>query len=151
MKKIKLPQSYYPSEHQENLNFIARCGLLRKKYPVLRELMHLSNEGKRGWIGQAIFKAIKQYLGKYLNGKLIGQAGVHDWHLPVRDYEEQYFTLYIEMKKQRGAYGTDKAADKAYSEEQRAWANRMEALGHKCCVAYGAEEAAKAVEEYLGL
>lgn len=139
-------RALFPSEEQEDIAFLQWCGTMLYKWPELRNILHIHNEGRRGFRGMARLMAHKKYLG--------GQAGIYDWCLPVRIWAKSkeywsvsYNSLYIEMKRQRGAYANP---EKAVSPEQKAWGERMTKLGHKCVVAYGWEEAAKAVEEYLG-
>ncbi len=55
--------------------------------------------------------------------------------------------LHIELKKPR----KDGGRDSDVSEAQKEWILRLEACGRKCVVAFGADEAWRALCEYLGI
>lgn len=111
-----------------------------------------STEAKKFWQWSRYHPIAKLYLYAVQNGgyrnpreaknqKDSGtRAGVSDYNLPYPHNGKH--GLWIELKR----------ADKSVSrltEEQAAWLAAMELLGHATCVAYGADEAIKAVEEYL--
>ena len=65
------------------------------------------------------------------------KAGVPDLCIPVPS--GKYHSLYIEMK-----YGRNKTSPK-----QDEWIERLQKLGHKVCVCYGANQAIDEIEKYL--
>lgn len=96
-----------------------------QQYPELKWLYHIPNGGKRSKAEAARFK---------MQGV---KAGVSDLHLPTA--RGGYFGLYIEMK-----YGKNKP-----TESQFEFMDDMRQQGYKTVVAYGAEEAITALQEYL--
>ena len=52
----------------------------------------------------------------------------------------------IEMKRQRAAYGSEKAADKAVNDGQRRCHDQLRSLGYTVLVAYGAADAIGQIE-----
>jgi len=58
--------------------------------------------------------------------------------------------LWIEMKRQREAFGTERAIAAAVSENQSAFGKRMQAVGYQWVAAYGWEEARDHLLRYLG-
>lgn len=100
-------------------------------YRKLDLLHHIPNGGRRGKAEAAIFKAMGV------------KAGVPDLFLPVMAragaLEKVYAGLYIEMK----------AKDGRLSAAQRKWLRELHEEGFACAVCFGAEEAEKALTDYL--
>lgn len=99
-------------------------------------LIHPANGGSRRPVEAAIFKGLGV------------KPGVSDLllALPLHGYAG----LWLEMKRARGYYVSERARHKAVSAAQRAWLALMEEAGYAVGVAYGADEAIKAIENYLG-
>lgn len=57
--------------------------------------------------------------------------------------------LWIEMKRGAKAFPTPRARERAVSDHQREFLQRMEAVGYQVKVAYGWEEARVCIERYL--
>ncbi len=95
------------------------------KYPELRLLYHIPNEGKRSASQGARMRA---------EGL---RAGVPDICLPVP--RGGYSALYIELKA-----GRNKPTD-----DQLAWLAALDAAGNKTAVCWGWQAASKAVKAYL--
>jgi hypothetical protein len=115
------------SEHDEQVNLIARCNLNLHKYPELQLLFAIPNAGAGAQSGQA--------------GKMKAEgvkSGVPDLCLPVarRDYRG----LFIEMKTAVGKV----------SDEQRDWIRALNDGGYYACVCRGQDEAMKVLLWYLG-
>jgi hypothetical protein len=166
MVKLKV---IYPLEIDETVVVIQWAGMQLKKWPCLKRLHHISNEGARGWIGQRIFAAIKKWLNppRIKEGIKGGQSGVADLFLPWpvsiegdivslgdKDYRgfiiNGHAGLYIEMKRNRFAYGkTAKSWEKALKPDQRDFLQDMREAGYRAEVCYGADEAIKVIQEYL--
>ncbi len=82
--------------------------------------------------------------------RLIGlgvKAGVSDVFLPLP--RPGYHGLWIEMKKPRNDFPSPSAAKVAFTENQRAWQERMTVQGYLCAVCYGWESAKIAIISYL--
>ena len=109
-----------------------------KLIPILRDLLYANaNGGKRGKIEAA---------------RLIGlgvMKGVLDLTLPVG--RGGYFGLYIEMKKPRYRFRSDREAEKAVSSDQISFSERVTKQHYLCKVCYGWLEAKEVLEEYLNL
>ena len=95
------------------------------RYPELRLLFHVPNEGKRS--------VISGY-----NLKIAGlKVGVPDLCLPVA--RSGYHGLYIELKSENGRL----------QDHQRQWIDDLNKQGYKAVTAYGFDEARTAIEDYL--
>lgn len=67
------------------------------------------------------------------------KAGVPDLYLPVARHN--YHGLYIEMK----------VGKNSCTENQMNWIKKLQEQGYSCEVCYGADNAIKVIQEYLGL
>ena len=124
-KKAALP---VPTEDEEQEALFQWAETMEYKYPELRALFHITNEGKRS----------KQTGAKLKREGL--REGVSDIELPVK--RGQYGSLFIELKKRKGG---------RVSDEQKEWIDLMWELGNAAYICYGWEEAVKVIEEYLKL
>lgn len=115
------------SEDTEQINVVTWAQRSTGRYPELKLLHHIPNEGRRS---QATGKKLKQM------GML---AGVPDLHLPVP--KGAYHSLYIEMKYDDGRISKDQKEFISYAAD----------LGNYCCVCYTATEAIEILREYLQL
>lgn len=95
------------------------------KYPELRLLYHVPNEGKRS-----------QWTGARMRSEGL-KSGVPDLCLPVA--RSGYHGLYIELK----------AGKNKPTANQLAWLEALEAQGYKTAVCYGWEAAKTVIENYL--
>lgn len=112
------------SAEQEALFMWAEYNLT--KYPELRWMYHIPNEGKRS------FQRGAQMRREGL------KRGVPDNCLPVA--RGNYSALYIEMKRIRGGRMTA---------DQKEWAEGLQWCGNLVIRCDGWEEAARAIEQYL--
>ncbi len=127
-EKKKPAEPPVPTEGEEQEALFEWAETMEYKYPELRALYHIANEGKRSKATGAKLK--REGL----------REGVSDIHLPVK--RGQYGSLYIELKRRKGS---------RVSDEQREWINLMWELGNAAYVCYGWEEARERIEEYLKL
>lgn len=98
-------------------------------HPIARDhLLHIANEKKTSWVN-----------GKRLKAEGL-RRGVSDYFLAYP--HEGKGGLWIELKRQ------DKRVSRL-TEDQAAWLAKCIRVGYDAKVAYGAEEAIKAVEQYL--
>lgn len=117
-----------PLEAQEQKALFAWAELSMGKYPELRWLFHITNEGKRTKSHGA--DLVRQGLKK----------GVPDICLPVP--KGNYHGLYIEMKR----------VGEKTTEQQDEWLQGLTKNGYCCYVAdKGWEDASKAITWYLNL
>lgn len=109
------------TEAQEQKQLIQWC----RTDPKFQYLFHIPNEsvGGQGWIVR--------------NRQMGVKAGVPDLFYPVP--MGGYHGLFIEMKTGSGRL----------SAAQKKWVDALTALGYKCIVAHGWEEARKELEEYV--
>lgn len=115
------------SEDTEQINVIQWAEWNTGRYPELKWLHHCPNGGSRN----------KQEAVKF---KQMGvKAGVSDLCLPYP--KGIYCGMYIEMK-----FGNNRR-----QESQKEFLHDMAAVGHFVVTCYSAEEAIKAIEEYLSL
>ena len=96
------------------------------RYPELRWMFHIPNEGKRSMIRGAQMRQEGM------------KKGVPDVCLPVA--RGGYGALFIEMKRTRGGQMTP---------EQVQWAEGLRAMGNRVERCNGWEEAVKVIEDYL--
>lgn len=115
------------SEDTEQINVVSWAHLSAGRYPELRLLHHIPNEGRRS---QATGKKPKQL------GML---AGVPDLHLPAP--KGIYHSLYIEMKYDDGRI----------SKDQKDFLSLAADVDNYCCVCYTATEVIEILREYLQL
>lgn len=114
------------TELTEQQAVIEWCEWMSAKYPELKTIYHITNEGKRSKSGGAALVAAGL------------KKGVPDLCLPVA--RGIYNALYIEMKKSRKERCT---------KDQREFQALLAAEGNFCAVAYGANEAIWLIEQYL--
>lgn len=114
------------TETQEQIRLFAWALAERPRFPELKLMYHITNEGKRDAKTAAILK------------KMGLKRGVPDVHLPVA--RGPYHSLYIEMKRVTGATTT---------EEQDWWLEELRAQGNCTAVCYGWRAAAVMIEWYM--
>lgn len=112
-------------EDAEQETVIKWARLSSGKWPELELLHHIPNGGKRNAKEAAKLKRM---------GVL---AGVSDLHLPVP--RSGYHSLYVEMKSEDGRL----------QQSQKSFLKSAAARGNCCIVCYTAEDAIKAIENYL--
>ena len=125
MSLQKRLQNMKRSEDTEQMRVIAWRNASLQRYPMLRWLHHIPNEGERKNGG----KAKEMGLTK----------GISDLHLPYP--KGCYIGLYIEMK-----FG-----DNIPSKEQTEFLKDMESVGHYTCICYSAEAAIEVITKYVEL
>ena len=114
------------TETGEQQAVIEWCEIMSKRWPELRTIYHIPNEGKRS-----------RAQGKELRDAGL-KAGVPDLCLPVSRGGSN--ALYIEMKKDRSCRCT---------KEQLEFQNALVRSGNCCCICYGAEDAINAIRRYM--
>lgn len=127
-QKKKPSEPPVPTEDEEQEALFQWAETMEYKYPELRALYHITNEGKRS-----------KSTGARLKREGL-REGVSDICLPVK--RGPYGSLYIELKRRKGS---------RVSDEQRDWISLMWELGNAAYVCYGWEEARERIEEYLKL
>lgn len=115
------------TELTEQQAVIDWCDINSGRFPELKTIYHIPNEGRRSTIGGAALR--KAGLKK----------GVPDLCLPVP--RGGWHALYIEMKKDRSCKCT---------KDQLAFQNILARQGNYCTVACGADEAILVIKWYLG-
>ncbi len=115
-----------PTESAEQQTLFTWAEYNRAKYPELRWMYHIPNEGKRS------FQRGAQMRREGL------KPGVPDVCLPVA--RGNYSALYIEMKRIRGGRLTA---------EQKEWADGLRRCGNLVMRCNGWEQAARVIEQYL--
>lgn len=115
------------TELSEQQAVIDWCVINSGRFPELKTIYHIPNEGKRSRMG-----------GNELRAAGL-KAGVPDLCLPVS--RGGWNALYIEMKKDRTCRCT---------KEQLNFQTMLAHQGNFCCIAYGADEAIFAIKQYLG-
>lgn len=120
----------YPTEAQEAKKFWDWS----QWHPIAKHyLSHIENESKTSWANGKQKKA---------EGK---RKGISDYFLayPIKNKDGVYKGgLWIELKRASRSLSR-------LTQEQAEWMERMERIGYATKVSYGADEAIKAVEEYL--
>lgn len=119
-------QKITEAQHQEAVFEWTKA--FRNKYPCLKLMYHIPNEGKRSNVGGSRLK--RQGL----------KRGVPDICLPVSN--GKYHSLYIELKRMK------QPGVKA-SEEQKWWIKELGEEGHYCKVCFGYKEAIDVITNYL--
>lgn len=127
MKGGGILQSYKSSEEIEQISLFQWAAFAENKYPELKLMYHVPNEGKRS---AAMGSRLKQAGLK---------PGVPDIVLPVA--RGGYIGLYIELK-----YGKNKV-----TENQKMWLRDLREQNHLTAVCYGWEQARNLIETYLKL
>lgn len=115
------------TELSEQQAVIDWCVINSGRFPELKTIYHIPNEGKRSRIG-----------GSELRSAGL-KAGVPDLCLPVS--RGGWNALYIEMKKDRTCRCT---------QEQLEFQTLLAHQGNFCCIAYGVDEAIWNIKRYLG-
>ena len=110
-----------PTEAQEQEQVVQWAHMSATRLPGVDLLYHIPNENAHHKMRQGV------------------KSGIPDLHLPVA--RGGYHGLYVEMKKH------DHSNDE--SPAQKAIRFRLEAEGYRCVVAYGADAAIGAIEQYL--
>lgn len=115
-----------PIESDEQQALFSWAEFAKARYPELELLFHVPNEGERdgaaaGWYQRMGLK-----------------PGVPDLHLPVARNGKH--GLWIELKRRTGGRITP---------SQHAWLKALDQQGYAVKIAYGAEEAIRAIEDYL--
>lgn len=116
------------TETQEQIRLFDWALEERKRFPALKLMYHIPNEGKRDAKNAAILK------------KMGLKRGVPDVHLPVARGE--YHSLYIEMKR---------IVDADLTEAQGWWMKQLRQEGNCAVVCFGWKAAAATLEWYLAL
>lgn len=115
------------SEDTEQINVISWAQWQTNAHPELKLLHHCPNGGSR-------------HKAEAVKLKQMGVvAGVPDLCLPVP--KGKYIGLYIEMKYDKGRI----------EKTQKEFLKTAMKYGHFCVVCYGAEEAIRILQEYIGL
>ena len=111
------------NETQEQKQLIQWC----RTDPRYQYLFHIPNEsvGGQGWMIR--------------NRQMGVKSGVPDLFYPVP--MKGYHGMFIEMKADKGRL----------SQAQKRWIDALTALGYKCVVAHGWNEAKEALEQYLNV
>lgn len=115
-----------PREEDEQAALFQWASLLEGRYPELRLMYHIPNEGKRNPRTGARMRSVGL------------KRGVPDIHLPVA--RGKYHSLYIEMKRVKGGRLTAEQSD---------WVKDLSAQDNAVLVCNGCEEAIKAILAYL--
>lgn len=114
-------------EEVEQISLFRWAVFAENRYPELKLMYHIPNEGKRSRITGARLKQAGL------------KPGVPDIHLPIA--RGGYIGLYIELK-----FGKNKTTD-----NQKDWLRDLRQAGHFTAVCYGWEQAKDLIEEYLRL
>lgn len=114
------------TEDQEQTWLFSWASAMEYRYPELSLMYHIPNGGKRSKAEAVRFKAMGV------------KAGVSDIHLPVA--RGGYYGLYIELK----------ALDGRPTQNQKDFLSAVQKQGYLGAFAYGGEEAARIIEDYLG-
>lgn len=114
-----------PTEEEEQKTVISWCRIQESRWPELRLIYHVPNEGKRSKTTAAAEKAMGL------------KAGVPDLFLPVKTV--WWPGLYVEMK----------ALDGKVSMEQEEFMTAVGKQGYCCCACWGADAAIGLIERYL--
>lgn len=124
-----MPNKYaLRTEADEQYDLFAWAMWAAGRYPQLRLMYHIPNEGKRS--AQA---------GNRLKAQGL-RRGVPDICLPVPN--PVYGALYIEMKRADGGRTT---------EDQRAWIDALNRVGNRAVVCHGFDDARREILRYLGV
>lgn len=115
-----------PTEEEEQITLFNWAKMQIGRYPELRMMFHIPNEGKRSDITGARMKASGMRKGVSDIFLSCPRGGKHG--------------LYIEMKRVK---------DSRVSKEQEDWLHDAEAEGYAAHVAYGWQEAAEIIKRYL--
>lgn len=114
-----------PTEEEEQKTVISWCRIQESRWPELRLIYHVPNEGKRSKTTAAAEKAMGL------------RAGVSDLCLPVP--RAWFHGLYVEMK----------ALDGKVTKEQEEFLSAVREQGYCCCACWGANAAIWLIERYM--
>lgn len=114
-----------PTEEEEQKTVISWCKIQESRWPELRLIYHVPNEGKRSKTTAAAEKAMGL------------RAGVSDLCLPVP--RAWFHGLYVEMK----------ALDGKVTKEQEEFLTAVGEQGYCCCACWGADAAIWLIERYM--
>lgn len=114
-----------PTEEEEQKTVISWCRIQESRWPELRLIYHVPNEGKRSKTTAAAEKAMGL------------RAGVSDLCLPVP--RAWFHGLYVEMK----------ALDGKVTKEQEEFLTAVREQGYCCCACWGADAAIWLIERYM--
>lgn len=114
-----------PTEEEEQAWLFSWAAVNEYRWPELRLLYHIPNEGKRTAAAGARLRRVGL------------RRGVPDLALPVA--RGAWHGLYIELK----------TLDGRATPEQKAWIAELVEQGFFAVVAHGGEEAARMIENYL--
>lgn len=117
-----------PTEEQEQEALFRWIAFQSVKYPELKLMIHIPNEGKRSKAEGARLKRIGL------------RPGVPDLILPIPKNGKG--GLFIELKRQKGG---------RVSENQKKWIEELERNGNVASVCYGWLEAAVLIARYIGM
>lgn len=127
-------------EDQEQIAVVQWASLYcvpNTKHRISDYLIAVPNEGRRSPRSGNKFR------------KLGMKAGVSDLFLAYP--QNSIHGLWIEMKKQRQHFESERQADNAETVIQKVWRDRMESIGYMGRVCYGADHAIHTICIYLGL
>lgn len=116
-----------PTEEQEQRLLCEWAAFQGGRFPELKLLVHIPNEGKRSFQQGQRLKAIGL------------RRGFPDLFLPVAC--GGYHGLMIELKRRSGG---------RVSPEQREWLSELTAQGYRAALCCGADEAIEEIKKYLG-
>lgn len=114
------------TENGEQQAVLEWCELNSGRYPELKLLYHIPNEGKRSKSNGALLKSIGL------------KKGVPDMCLPVS--RGGFHALYIELKKDKNA---------KTSAEQLEWQKALNRADNLCVICHGADEAIEMLKKYM--
>ncbi len=123
---MRVDEMPVPSESVEQQRLFMWARMEEGRFPELKWLHHIANEGKRSRAAGGRLKA--EGLKK----------GVPDICLPIPRGE--YHGLYVELKRQKGSTPTAEQCD---------WMDGLNEQGNCVCWCRGWEAAAKAIADYL--
>lgn len=88
-------------------------------------------------------------IGTAVKMKKMGyKKGFPDIQVLEESWDRKYSVLFIELKTKNGEPFIDTKKG-VLSKEQKEWLDRLNDNGYKACVAYGADEAIKIINDYL--
>ena len=114
-------------EENEQIILFSWAAYAQERYPELKLMYHVPNEGKRSRLAGARLKEAGL------------KSGVPDVCLPTA--HGGYIGLYIEMK----------VKPNKPTENQKQWLRALRCAGHLTTVCYSFEEAKKLIEDYISL
>lgn len=116
----------YKTESGEQQAVLEWCEFNSGRYPELKLLYHIPNEGKRSKSNGALLKSMGL------------KKGVPDMCLPVS--RGGFHALYIELKKDKNA---------KTSAEQLEWQKALNRADNLCVICHGADEAIEMLKKYM--